>query len=85
MIPVKDKSIFKLIVDAFVAMGGNPDKSGYVDASKLIKIIKDEFKMTIDIEVQCTFKRNIYQRLIAEMDSDKSAKIEYEEFKSLLN
>ena len=32
-------------------MGGNPDKSGYVDASKLIMIIKDEFKMTIDIEV----------------------------------
>ena len=38
-------------VDAFVAMGGNPDKSGYVNASELIKIIKDEFKMTIDIEV----------------------------------
>jgi len=32
-------------------MGGNPDKSGYVNASELIKIIKDEFKMTIDIEV----------------------------------
>jgi len=32
-------------------MGGNPDKSGSVDASKLIAIIKDEFKMTIDIEV----------------------------------
>lgn len=38
-------------VDAFVAMGGKPDKDGEVDASKLIKIIKDEFKMTIDIEV----------------------------------
>jgi hypothetical protein len=36
-------------------MGGNPDKSGYVDASKLIKIIKDEFKMTIDIEVEINF------------------------------
>jgi len=32
-------------------MGGNPDKTGSVDASRLIAIIKDEFKMTIDIEV----------------------------------
>lgn len=39
-------------VDAYVAMGGNPDKTGFVDASKLIAIIKDEFKMTIDIEVR---------------------------------
>ena len=39
------------LVDAFVAMGGRPDKDGQVDATKLVKIIKDEFKMTIDIEV----------------------------------
>ncbi len=39
-------------------MGGNPDKSGSVDASKLIAIIKDEFKMTIDIEVFQTPKEN---------------------------
>lgn len=38
-------------MDAFVAMGGNPDKSGTVDATKLIQIIKSDFKMTIDIEV----------------------------------
>ena len=38
-------------VDAFVAMGGNSDKSGTVDANKLIQIIKTDFKMTIDIEV----------------------------------
>jgi len=33
-------------------MGGNSDKTGNVDASRLIAIIKDEFKMTIDIEVK---------------------------------
>jgi len=62
------------IIDAYVAMGGNTDKTGYVDASRLINIIKDEFKMTIDIE-----------RMISEIDEDKSSKIEYGEFKTLLS
>ena len=67
-------------------MGGNPDKTGFVDASKLIAIIKDEFKMTIDIEViQLGSVNNQNQRMIDEIDSDKSAKIEYEEFKGLLS
>lgn len=39
------------LVDAFVAMGGNPDKSGTIDAKALIKTVKSEFEMTIDIEV----------------------------------
>jgi hypothetical protein len=30
-------------VDAFVAMGGNPDGTGHVNATKLIGILKDEF------------------------------------------
>jgi hypothetical protein len=38
-------------VDAFVAMGGNRDKSGHVDVEYLIEVVKDEFEMTIDIEV----------------------------------
>lgn len=37
-------------LDAFVAMGGQPDGDGSIDAAKLIRIIKDEFEMTIDIE-----------------------------------
>merc|ERR1719337_581805 len=37
-------------IDAYVSMGGLPDKEGYIDADKLIKIIKEEFEMTIDIE-----------------------------------
>ena len=38
------------LLDAFVAMGGEPDGEGCVDARKLIATIKDEFEMTIDIE-----------------------------------
>ena len=68
-------------MDAFVAMGGNEDKSGKVyithifkvDADKLIDIIKNEFELTIDIE-----------NLIKEIDEDGSGEIEYDEFKALL-
>ena len=35
---------------AYVAMGGSNSKGGYVDADKLIRIIKNDFEMTIDIE-----------------------------------
>ncbi len=31
------------LLDAFVAMGGEPDGEGCVDAKKLIQTIKDEF------------------------------------------
>jgi len=61
-------------VDAFVAMGGNPDKSGKVDAQKLIQVIKEEFNMTIDIV-----------KLIEEIDEDGSGEIEYDEFRTLLS
>eukprot|EP01016_Furgasonia_blochmanni_P003441 TRINITY_DN11351_c0_g1_i6.p1 TRINITY_DN11351_c0_g1~~TRINITY_DN11351_c0_g1_i6.p1 ORF type:complete len:196 (+),score=79.88 TRINITY_DN11351_c0_g1_i6:65-652(+) len=61
-------------IDAFVALGGSPDKKGYIDAEKLIKIIKEDFNMTIDIE-----------RLIMEIDFNNSGKIEYPEFKELLS
>ncbi|CDW75393.1 UNKNOWN [Stylonychia lemnae] len=59
---------------AYVAMGGDQDRGGYVDAQKLISIIKDDFEMTIDIE-----------KLIDEIDEDKSGKVEYGEFNQLLN
>lgn len=62
------------MVDAFVAMGGNPDKTGTIDAKALIKTVKNEFELTIDIE-----------RLIMEIDGDKSGKIDYYEFKNLLS
>ncbi|EAS05296.1 dynein 18 kDa light chain (macronuclear) [Tetrahymena thermophila SB210] len=61
-------------LEAFVAMGGSVDKSGNVDTAKLIQIVRDEFNMTIDIE-----------RLIHEIDHDKSGKISFDEFKALLS
>ena len=62
------------LLDAFVAMGGQPDGEGCVDAQKLIATIKNEFQMTIDIE-----------GLIDEVDEDGSGEIEFDEFKALLN
>ena len=57
------------LLDAYVAMGGEPDGGGCVDAKKLIATIKEEFQMTIDIE-----------RLIEEIDEDGSGEIEFDEF-----
>ena len=37
-------------MDAYVAMGGDADLGGAIDADKLIRIIRDEFEMSIDIE-----------------------------------
>ena len=59
---------------AFVAMGGESDGGGCIDASRLIQIIKEDFEMTIDIE-----------RLINDIDEDGSGEIEYDEFKNLLS
>ncbi len=61
------------LLDAFVAMGGEPDGDGAIDATKLIKTIKEEFEMTIDIE-----------KLIKEIDEDGSGQIEFGEFTQLL-
>lgn len=61
-------------LDAFVALGGEANGDGYIDAEKLIRIIKEEFEMTIDIE-----------KLIQDIDEDGSGKIEYGEFRQLLS
>ena len=61
------------LLDAYVAMGGEADGGGCVDATKLIKTIKEDFEMTIDIE-----------KLIEEIDEDGSGEIEFDEFKALL-
>ena len=61
-------------LDAFVAMGGQDDGDGFIDADKLIRIIKEEFEMTIDIE-----------KLIQDIDEDGSGEIEYDEFRNLLS
>ena len=49
------------LLDAFVAMGGQADGDGAINAEKLISTIKHEFEMTIDIE-----------KLIEEIDEDGS-------------
>ncbi len=61
------------LLDAFVAMGGQPDGEGSIDADKLIATIKEEFQMTINIE-----------ELINAVDEDGSGEIEFDEFKMLL-
>eukprot|EP00753_Platysulcus_tardus_P022733 PLAT9948.1.p2 GENE.PLAT9948.1~~PLAT9948.1.p2 ORF type:complete len:151 (+),score=87.13 PLAT9948.1:20-472(+) len=61
------------IIDAFVACGGIADKSGHVLRDTLVRIIKHDFGLTIDIE-----------DLINKVDTDGSGEIEYEEFKELL-
>ena len=55
-------------------MGGKDDGDGFIDAEKLIRIIKEEFEMTIDIE-----------KLIQDIDEDGSGEIEYDEFRNLLS
>eukprot|EP01029_Cantina_marsupialis_P028188 TRINITY_DN775837_c0_g1_i1.p1 TRINITY_DN775837_c0_g1~~TRINITY_DN775837_c0_g1_i1.p1 ORF type:complete len:149 (-),score=41.66 TRINITY_DN775837_c0_g1_i1:119-565(-) len=62
------------MIDAFVACGGSADKSGHVERDTLIKIIKHDFGLTIDIE-----------ELISEIDEDGSGEIEFDEFKTLLS
>jgi len=55
-------------LDAFIALGGNADKTGQVSTDKLRHVVK-EFGLTIDIN-----------RLIAETDTDRSGFIDYNEF-----
>lgn len=60
-------------VDAFVACGGNADKSGHVTREDLVRIIKSDFGLTIDIE-----------ELLDQLDTDGSGEVDYDEFKQLL-
>mmetsp|Transcript_26556 Transcript_26556/g.39816 ORF Transcript_26556/g.39816 Transcript_26556/m.39816 type:complete len:149 (+) Transcript_26556:81-527(+) len=62
------------MIDAFVACGGRADKGGHVKRETLVKIIKQDFGLTIDIE-----------DLISKIDTDDSGEIEFEEFKTLLS
>lgn len=62
------------LLDAFVACGGNPDKSGHVKRETLVKIIKHDFQLTIDLE-----------ELIDSVDTDGSGEIEYDEFRVMLS
>mmetsp|Transcript_7636 Transcript_7636/g.14466 ORF Transcript_7636/g.14466 Transcript_7636/m.14466 type:complete len:177 (+) Transcript_7636:42-572(+) len=63
----------KDLVDAFVAMGGKADKSGFINAEQLRKVIKDDFGLTIKID-----------ELLDELDSNNEGFVNFEEFKTLL-
>ena len=52
------------IVDAFVALGGQPNKDGYISKNTLIEIIKTEFELTIDMEVSALFSQSPQMLLI---------------------
>ena len=62
------------MIDAFVACGGCADKSGHVQRDTLVRIIKVDFGLTIDIE-----------ELINKIDKDGSGAIDFYEFKTLLS
>lgn len=34
-----------ILVDAFVALGGEPDASGYIHKNRIIEILRDEFDL----------------------------------------
>ena len=40
----------EVTLDAYTAIGGPADKSGHIDGQVLVKIIKEEFELPIDIE-----------------------------------
>merc|ERR1711959_852195 len=58
---------------AYVALGGNADKTGCISAKKLEATI-NQFGLTIDIK-----------KLIEEADTDGSGEIEYDEFKQMFD
>lgn len=60
------------MVEAFVALGGQVDKSGTVATAKL-KEVCDDFELTIDIA-----------ELVAMYDADQSGFIDFEEFALML-
>ena len=60
-------------MDAYTAIGGPADKSGHIDGQVLVRIIKEEFDLPIDIE-----------ELIRSVDDSGNGEIEYEEFEKML-
>ena len=60
-------------LEAFIAMGGDPNGEGFVETSTLIRVLKNDFEMSIDIE-----------RLIADIDPGNTGRIGYDDFRLLL-
>ncbi|KAG2496512.1 hypothetical protein HYH03_005336 [Edaphochlamys debaryana] len=60
-------------LDAFVALGGNADRTGRISMDKL-KAICEEFELTINVD-----------RLVKDADADFSGFLSYDEFRALLS
>lgn len=60
-------------VDAFVACGGNPDETGSADVSKIVKIVKTDFGLDVDIE-----------GIIDSLDVDGARQLGFAQFKEML-
>lgn len=63
----------EVTLDAYTAIGGPADKSGHIDGQVLVRIIKEEFELPIDIE-----------ELIRSVDDSGNGEIEYDEFEKML-
>lgn len=55
-------------------MGGEPTGEGFIDSKHLIKVVKEDFELTIDIE-----------KILRDLDRDGSGRIDYDEFRTLLS
>lgn len=59
-------------MDAFLALGGNEDKSGSIDQGMFVKVVKNDFGMTINLN-----------RLIEDLDVDRDGHLSFTEFHAL--
>jgi len=57
-------------LDAFVALGGEPDKEGYISKDVLVEIIKTEFELTIDMVVSKLLSFEISWRIMLKIKTD---------------
>mmetsp|Transcript_46954 Transcript_46954/g.69501 ORF Transcript_46954/g.69501 Transcript_46954/m.69501 type:complete len:154 (+) Transcript_46954:95-556(+) len=62
------------ILSAYIACGGNADKSGHVDRRVISDIIRGDFGLEIDIEA-----------MMDAVDLDGSGEMEFDEFEMLLS
>lgn len=60
-------------VDAFVACGGHPDETGFADVNKIVKIVKTDFGLDVDIE-----------GIIDTLDVDGAGQLGFAQFKEML-
>lgn len=69
---LRGKALDDDLLEAFVAVGGGADSHGEVDLAKMREVV-GEFHLNVDLD-----------RIIADMDSDGSANIDFGEFASLI-